>query len=76
MDEETRAQFAAVIARMNDGFERILVRLGAVDERLSALVSGFQKTKGFLIEDALVLGRRWSALERRVRRIEEGNGSP
>jgi hypothetical protein len=46
-------------AMMNNQHERLI-------ERLNGLARDFQNTKGFLIEDALVLGRRISNIENRL----------
>jgi hypothetical protein len=48
---------------MNEGFERVL-------NRLEALEKDFTNTKGFLIGDALVTSRRWLDLEARVAELE------
>lgn len=67
MDEETRAYLQAMEGRLmlsiNNNHEQVV-------ERLNAIEHDFQNTKGFLIEDALVLGRRQSSAERRVERLE------
>jgi hypothetical protein len=41
-----------IMAQMNDQQERLL-------DRLASLERDFLNTKGFLIEDAIVSGRRW-----------------
>ena len=50
-------------SEFNDAQERLL-------NRLAALEQDFQNTKGFLIGDALVSGRRWLDLDERVSRLE------
>jgi hypothetical protein len=51
MDDETRAAFEALMTRMNDQHERLI-------DAMASLRRDFQNTKGFLIEDSLVLGQR------------------
>jgi hypothetical protein len=73
MDEELRRYLetmeSRIMARISDTTERLI-------ERMNGLERDFQNTKGFLIEDSLVLGRRWSDLERRVTKLErDGDGS-
>ena len=63
MDEELRAYLDAMRKEFNDAQERVL-------NRLAALEQDFQNTKGFLIGDALVTGRRWLDLDERVARLE------
>jgi hypothetical protein len=63
MDEETRAAFEQMMRLMNDQHERVL-------EQITALRRDFQNTKGFLIEDSLVLGRRVSNAEDRLDRLD------
>lgn len=63
MDEETKQAFAALLARMNEGFERTL-------NRLESLEKDFANTKGFLVSDSLVASRRWLDLEGRVAELE------
>lgn len=63
MDEETKQAFAALLARVNEGFERTL-------NRLESLEKDFANTKGFLISDSLVASRRWLDLEERVAGLE------
>lgn len=76
MDEETRQAFAelkaaiaelsgTLTARMNDQHERLL-------NRLASLEADFTNTKGFLVGDAVVAGRRWLDLDERVSRLERG----
>jgi len=71
MDDETKARFDAIDARfdtlmtrMNDQFERVL-------DRLSANANDLQNTKGFLLEDAIILGRRMLAVEQRLDDLEK-----
>ena len=63
MDEETRRTLDEMRQQINDGIERILNRLGSLE-------TDFTNTKGFLINDALVTGRRWLDLEARVTALE------
>jgi hypothetical protein len=69
MDEELRAYLEAMegrlSTRLNDQHERVLNRLTAIER-------DFSNTKSFLIGDALVLGGRWSDLEARVTKLEDG----
>jgi hypothetical protein len=69
MDDETRAYLDAMqtvlLTKINDGHERIL-------NRLASLERDFENTKGFLIGDALVAGRRWLDTDARVTKIERG----
>lgn len=64
MDEETRQAFAKLMQIMNDQHERVL-------ESVSSLGRDFQNTKGFLIDDALTLGRRMSTIEKRLDDLEK-----
>jgi hypothetical protein len=63
VDDETEAYLDAMMARINNQSERILDEIGT-------LKSDFQNTKGFLLEDAIVLGRRTITLEERLSRLE------
>jgi len=69
MDEEMRRYLEAMegrlMARLNNGEERIL-------NRLEALERDFTNTKGFLVGDSLTSGRRWLDLEARVSKLERG----
>ena len=65
MDEELRAYLDAMRSEFNDAQERLL-------NRITGLEQDFQNTKGFLIGDALVSGRRWLDLDERVTRLERG----
>ena len=65
MDEELRAYLHAMRREINDGQERLLNRLGALEQ-------DFINTKGFLVGDAIVSGRRWMDLDERVGRLERG----
>jgi hypothetical protein len=51
MDEETRAEFAALRKQMSDQHERLI-------NQIKSLSHDFQNTKGFLLNDALTLGQR------------------
>lgn len=70
MDEELRGYLEAMegrlTARLNDQHELVL-------NRLNSLESDFQNTKGFLIEDAIISGRRWMDQETRLGRLERGS---
>ena len=63
MDDELRAYLDAMRSEFNDAQERLL-------NRLASLEQDFQNTKGFLVGDAIVSGRRWLDLEERVNRLE------
>jgi hypothetical protein len=69
MDEELGRYLAAMEARLmerlNNSEERILNRLTAMER--DAL-----NTKGFLLNDAVILGGRWFDLEARVTKLEGG----
>jgi hypothetical protein len=60
MDDD---EFRRFVAQINDKLEQILNRLVSVE-------SDFQNTKGFLIGDAALSGRRWLDLEARVTKLE------
>ena len=68
MDEELRTYLDAMRKEFNDAQEKLL-------NRLAALEQDFQNTKGFLIGDALVSGRRWLDLDERVSRLERNRQS-
>jgi uncharacterized protein Yka (UPF0111/DUF47 family) len=63
MDDETKAAFDSLMARMNDQFERVL-------DLIETFGSDFRNTKSFLIEDAIVLSRRLTAVEHRLDDLE------
>ena len=63
MDDELRAYLDAMRSEFNDAQERLL-------NRLASLEQDFQNTKGFLVGDAIVSGRRWLDIEERVNRLE------
>ena len=71
MDEETRALLLAIegrlLARMNDQHERLI-------DTMTLLRRDFQNTKGFLIEDSLVLGQRTTNVENRLDGLERKQG--
>jgi hypothetical protein len=71
MDEETKAFLVAMearlLARMNDQHERLI-------DAMTLLRRDFQNTKGFLIEDSLVLGQRTANVENRLDRLEKKEG--
>ena len=63
MDEDLRAYLDVMRKEFNDGQERLL-------NRIASLEADFLNTKGFLVGDALVVGRRWLDLDERVTRLE------
>ena len=63
MDDELRAYLDAMRSEFNNAQERLL-------NRLASLEQDFQNTKGFLVGDAIVSGRRWLDLDERVNRLE------
>lgn len=63
MDDDTRKAFADLMALMNNQHERLI-------ERINSLARDFENTKGFLIGDALVIGRRVSGVEKRLDDLE------
>jgi hypothetical protein len=69
MDDETRAFLEAMearlMARMNNQHERLI-------NVITSLQNDFSNTKGFLIGDALVLGRRVRTVEDRLDDLERG----
>jgi len=69
MDEDLKAYLEAmerrIMAKINDGHERIV-------NRLSALERDFTNTKGFLVEDPIVSSRRWLDMDDRMTKIERG----
>ncbi len=65
MDEELKAYLDAMRREINDGQERLL-------NRLAGLEQDFINTKGFLVSDAIVSGRRWLDLDETVPRLERG----
>lgn len=65
MDEELRRYLDAMLRKITDGQKIIL-------KRLTSLERDFQNTKGFLLNDAVVAGRRLFDLQARVTRLERG----
>ena len=63
MDDELKRYLDAMMQQINNGHERIL-------NRLSALEKDFMNTKDFLVGDSLVASRRWLDLEARVSKLE------
>jgi hypothetical protein len=53
-----------LVGRINNQHERLL-------EAIKALSKDFQNTKGFLIEDAIVLGRRTTNVEDRLDKLDK-----
>jgi hypothetical protein len=72
MDDESKAFLVAMearlMARMNNQHERLI-------NVVTALQNDFANTKGFLIGDALVMGRRMRSMEDRLDDLERGSGS-
>ena len=64
IDRRAVARSEALMRQLNDQYEKLL-------NTITALRRDFTNTKGFLIEDALVLGERLNAVERRLDRLEE-----
>jgi hypothetical protein len=58
-------EFRRFMAQINDKLEQIL-------NRMTSLEGDFQNTKGFLVNDSAISGRRWLDLEARVTRLEKG----
>lgn len=65
MDEELRAYLDHMLLQINDQFERVL-------ERITTMGADLRNTKSFLLEDAIVLGRRVTSIEERLDRLERG----
>jgi hypothetical protein len=63
MDEETKTYLDKMTGQMNNGFERLL-------DQMSTLRADFQNTKSFLLEDAIVLGRRSLTIKERLATLE------
>ncbi len=63
MDDELRAYLDAMRSEFNDAQERLLNRMASLEQH-------FQNTKGFLVGDAIVSGRRWLDLDERANRLE------
>lgn len=74
MDDETRGAFATLETRMNARFDALMIRMNDQFERvidtMGSLNTDLRNTKAFLIEDAIVMGRRISSLEDRLDRLE------
>jgi len=68
LDEELRDYLDAMLVKINDGQERLL-------NRMASLEQDFINTKGFLVGDAIVSGRRWLDLDERVGRLERDQRS-
>jgi adenylate kinase len=69
VDEETRAEFAALRKQMSDQNERLI-------NQIKSLSHDFQNTKGFLLNDALTLGQRVTLVENRVDNLEKALRKP
>jgi hypothetical protein len=65
MDEELRTYLDVMRKEFNDAQGQFL-------NRLTSLQQDFQNTKGFLIGDSIVAGRRWLDLDERTTRLERG----
>jgi hypothetical protein len=86
MDNDLKAYLDAMETRINDGQERLLTRFTDIvnegqerlltrfndgqESLLNRLKADFQNTKGFLVDDAIVSGRRWFEVDRRLSRVE------
>jgi hypothetical protein len=66
MEGRLMAMEGRLMAKINDGQERIL-------NRLVSLERDFMNTKGFLVEDAVVSSRRWLDMDDRVTKIDRGD---
>jgi hypothetical protein len=67
MDDETRTAFADMMARMNDGFERVLDQVSAM-RRDVELVHGHVL---FGLQNNLTLSQRITKLEDEIRKRKE-----
>jgi hypothetical protein len=80
MDEETKAAFTTLEAHMNARFDALMTRMNDQFERvvdtMGSLNADLRNTKAFLIEDAIVLGRRVSSIENRLDRMEKRDEAP
>ena len=80
MDDETRAAFATLEAHMNGRFHALITRMNVQFERvidtMGSLNTDLRNTKSFLLEDAIVLGRRISNVEDRLDRLEKRDDTP
>lgn len=80
MDEETRAAFAALMARINNNHEAVLHRLSAVEGAIRDLTTSHEVTRRMVTSlPATVLGaieepmlKRLGDLEHRVTKLENG----
>jgi hypothetical protein len=63
MDGRIGSMEGRIMAKINDGFERVV-------NRLSSLERDFLNTKSFLVEDAVVSSRRWLDMDERVTKLE------
>jgi len=70
MDEELKAYLDGMESRIMKMEGRLIKLINDQHERLidkvGTLSRDFQNTKGFLIEDAIVLGRRMTNIENRL----------
>lgn len=67
MDDELRSYLEGMMGQINNQFERML-------EGITALGADYQNAKTFLVEDALVNGRRLRSFESRLERVEKHLG--
>ena len=68
MDDELRAYLGEMRREINDGQERLL-------NCLASLEQDFLNTKGFLVGDAIVSGRRWLDGDEHLGRLERDQRS-
>ena len=64
MDEDLQKYLDGMMAQINDKFERML-------DEMSTLRSDFQNSKAFLLEDAIITGRRSLSVEQRLSKLED-----
>ena len=67
MDEELKAYLDGMMTQINDKFERTI-------DQITALRADFQNTRGFLLEDSIIAGRRMMSVEDRLAAIEKRLG--
>jgi hypothetical protein len=74
MDDETKAAFTTLEAHMNARFDALMTRMNDQFERvidtMGSLSTDLRNTKAFLLEDAIVLGRRVASIEDRLDKLE------
>jgi len=69
--EPTIGDVLAAITKMRTD---IMARVDRLQDAVTALARDFQNTKGFLIDDALTLGRRVSGVENRLDDLDKDGG--